>query len=235
MSTSDGRAFPSTRWSQVAAAGQESPAGDRPLLGRLLQRYLPALRAHLTGRRWHLAPDQADDLLQGFLLKKVVERNLIAQADRNKGRFRTFLLTVLDRYVGDELQRKRLPEVPWGDDHPDRQPCADDAYDQAWARLVLEDVLQRMRAECEASGQEEIWGVFDCRVVSPSLDDVPPLAYEELVRRFGFKSPIQAANALTTAKRKFRRILEAVVAEYAEEGNEAEEIEELKKILGDGA
>ena len=82
------------------------------MLNDLLQRYLPALRAHLVyGKR--LQPDVADDLLQSFVADKVVEQGLVASADREKGKFRTFLLAALSRYHVSQIRKakaqKRAP------------------------------------------------------------------------------------------------------------------------------
>jgi len=92
--------------------------------------------------------------------------------------------------------------------------------------------LQRTQTECEATGRTNFWGLFEVRVVGPLLRGEPPPAYDELVARFGFQSPLQASNALTTAKRIFTRALHAVVAEYAEsEEAVEEELRELRAIL----
>src|SRR5438094_173315 len=76
--------FPLTPWSLVdraAASDNDDLDAQRAFLNELLQRYLPALRAHLIyGKR--LAPDAADDLLQSFVVEKVVESDLIGNADR---------------------------------------------------------------------------------------------------------------------------------------------------------
>src|SRR5215217_2507880 len=91
--------FPSTQWSVVETAGREDSRGDRPALETLLKRYLPALRGHLLCRR-AVQPDRIDDLLQGFVTSKVLE----ARGDRNRGRFRTLLLTALDHFVISQVR-----------------------------------------------------------------------------------------------------------------------------------
>ena len=102
----------------------------------------------------------------------------------------------------------------------------------AWARSVISEALRQMQAECESSGRTDLWGVFQCRVVGPILEGAPPVDYRELVERFGFQSPTQASNALTTAKRMYARALRSAVGEYARDEHEIEsEIEELKGIL----
>jgi DNA-directed RNA polymerase specialized sigma24 family protein len=234
------RSFPSTRWSLVAYAGQ-CRDGDPAALGELLSRYLPALKAHLVLKKG-LEPDRVDDLLQGFVADKVIERNLLAAAQRRRGKFRTFLLTALDRYawnkVRDERAQKRRPDellsldVDDADNQPAAAETAADPFDEIWARDVLAEVLRLMRQECEDSGRADIWGVFESRIVCPLLDGCEPMSYEQLVGRFGFESPIQASNVLMTAKRMFRRVLRSVVGEYTADKEAIEaEIAELRQIL----
>src|SRR4051794_36682601 len=94
--------FPTTRWSLVARAGESGDAAEaarREALGVILGRYLPALRAHLLARR--VPAGWVDDLLQGFIADKVIEYNLLGYADRGRGKFRTFLLTALDRFAAN--------------------------------------------------------------------------------------------------------------------------------------
>jgi DNA-directed RNA polymerase specialized sigma24 family protein len=243
MSAEDSAAggrFPATHWSLVARAGQSDPLSRQEALGQLLKRYIPALRAHLVYRKG-FAPDRADDFIQEFVAGKVLQKDLIARADRRLGKFRTFLLTALDRFVNNQLRnesaKKRAPEkgtVPlderFADASPHRGPG--EAFDVAWARSVISEALRQMREHCEASGRPELWALFECRVVGPILEGTPPVDYARLVERFGFRSPIQASNALTTAKRMYARELRAVVGQYADSDEEVEaEIRELKCIL----
>ena len=233
--------FPSTRWSLVARAGQEDTEAKREALGQLLVRYLPALQAHLVYRK-RLPAEKADDLVQDFITNKILEKDLVARADQQLGKFRTLLLTALDRFVKnqirDEHAKKRAPSggavLAFDERHEGpsggQGPC--DAFDVAWAQGVVNEALRRMEAECEAAGRQDLWGVFQCRIVGPILEASPPVDYRQLVERFGFQSPTQAANALTTAKRMYVRSLRSAVGEYAEDEEEIEsEIKELKEIL----
>jgi RNA polymerase sigma-70 factor (ECF subfamily) len=230
--------FPTTHWSLVGQAGADDPALKRKALGELLTRYLPAIRAYLVVKR-RLTPDQADDLFQGFVSSKVLEHDLIAGADRRKGKFRTWLLTALDRYLVSEWRQRTAAKRGGGgvvsldtDAGPAQSRGSADVLDLAWARELLAEVLQRMRAECAAAGRPDLWGVFECRVLAPTLEGAAPLPYEELVQRFGFPSPVQASNALVTAKRTFVRLLHAVIGEYTADPDEIEaEIRDLHRIL----
>ncbi len=238
---SDGGRFPATQWSLVALAAQPDCEARREALGRLLARYVPALVAHLTHRKG-LSPDRAEDLVQEFVASKILQKDLLARADRRLGKLRTFLLTALDRFVKNQLRdqsaRKRAPKegvvvslderlggLPRG-----KEPS--EIFDVTWARGLIAEALEQMRQECEASGRPQLWALFECRVVGPILHNAPPVDYATLVERFGFDSPSQASNALITAKRMYARALRAAASQYACDESEIEaEIRELKEIL----
>ena len=97
---------------------------------------------------------------------------------------------------------------------------------------LIAAALLNMRSECETSNRSDIWGVFEGRLLAAVLEDSPETGYEELIQRFGFKSPSHAFNALNTAKRMFKRHLRSVIAEYAHGDREVEdELRELKERL----
>src|SRR5690606_37022898 len=97
--------MPTTHWSLVARAGHDDADVKRRALVQLIERYLPAIRSYLVHRK-RLRVEDADDLLQGFLMSKVLEQDLLPRAEQDKGRFRTFLLTSLDRYIISEHRRQ---------------------------------------------------------------------------------------------------------------------------------
>jgi RNA polymerase sigma-70 factor (ECF subfamily) len=223
--------FPTTSWSLVGRAAGAVTGDDRAALERLLQQYLPALHHHLVAAKG-LSPDRADDVLHDFVVGKILERDLIARANRELGKFRTFLLTALNRFWFNQLRdagaRKQAAAAgaqPLGD-HDQWLSASDEemrAFEIAWARNVLSEALSRMHTTCTRTGRDDVWGVFEDRVVRPNLDGTPPASYEDLVVRFQFQSPSQASNVLATAKRMFARTLRAVIGEYARDGEEVEE------------
>jgi DNA-directed RNA polymerase specialized sigma24 family protein len=231
--------FSTTRWSLVRRAGDEEASSHRASLEELLRRYLPALRAHLVAIK-RLDPHEADDLVQGFAQSKVLEGGLIARADREKGKFRTLLLTALDHYIADHYRRigarkrcfERGVSAAVGPPGTAGEPA--DAFDVEWARATIDEALRRMQSECAAKGRPEVWGVFEHRVLAETLGGPAPLPYDEMVARFGFRSPAQASNVLMTAKRMFARALRSVLADYDRGDSDAIEAElrELLEILG---
>ncbi len=206
----------------------------RPALDEFLRRYLPALRAHLAARGGVTAAE-ADDLVQGFVCSRVLERNLLARVGREGGRFRTFLLTTLDRYVIDQLrsERSRRPPrcdaAPPDDDPPTPASGASEEFDAAWARAVVAEAVWLTRSECNASGRADLWEVFRSRLLGPAFDGAEPERHDALALRVGAAGADGSANLLVTAKRMFRRNLRRAVRDYALDEEDADE--ELAQLL----
>jgi RNA polymerase sigma-70 factor (ECF subfamily) len=236
------QAFPATPWSLVGRAGVDDDLdAQRASLNDLLQRYLPALRAHLIyGRR--MKPEAADDLLQGFVADKVVEQGIVASADRNKGKFRTFLLAALTRYHVSQIRKEKAQKRAPGDGgeiisyeeyhEPASEQRPERSFEIEWARQVVAEATRRTQRECEAAGKEKIWKLLKARILDPAVDGVEPLSYQELVDRFSLESPLQVSNLLVTGRRMYLRNLRSVIAEYSRDEAEVdEEMRDLRAIV----
>jgi hypothetical protein len=235
--------MPDTRWSLIARSNDGSTIVRRQALDELLRRYVPALQAHLILKR-QIPPDQAHDLVQGFILDDILERSILAAADRARGRFRNLLLTALDNYARHQhRQANRLKRNP-GQSPPmehfegklqdDNTPP--DYFEAAWTRQLLQRAIKTMEAQCRQMERLEVWEVFHGRILAPMFDNADRLSYDELVQRFKFHSPTQAANVLMTAKRTFARILRELILEYETPDAVEQEIDDLHRILAqDGA
>lgn len=233
--------FPHTRWSLVARACLPPDQVASRALDELLRVYCPVLKKHLV-RDMNFTSHRADDLVQEFVARKILAKNALASADAERGRFRVFLLKTFENFVVSEIRknraRKRAPHNEQAlnlDDLPDLA-VADapfhHALDLEWARQIMALAIDRMKKECAGKGRSDLWEVFSCRVLEPTLNQAPVPSYEALVQRFGFASPTQASNLLITAKRMFRRALEETVRDtVADESQVEEEIRDLKAIL----
>src|SRR5688572_32516631 len=223
--------FPTTRWTAVEDAAASRTAGASAIAS-LLGQYLTPLRAHLLHDR-RLPAQEADDLLQGFVADKVLESELLARATPEKGRFRTFLLVALDRYVSNQLRNEgrkvtapqKLVPLDEARNLASGDPTPSAVFEMTWARQVLANAACRMKQQCESSGRGDVWGVFEARVLGPTLEGTEPEPYEQLVARLGLADVDAASNLLVTAKRMFARSLRGVVGEYMGEGGDpAQEI-----------
>ena len=230
-----------TRWSLVARAYDGDDDTRQAALNTLLETYLPVLQWYLT-RHTGLSFHEREDLVQGFVARKVLDQGIVARADRGRGRFRSFLLGAFQNYIRDELRRqnaaKRVP--PGGRPLPLEE--ADGVSDgniemerelkEGWLRQVVAQATTGMKQECNDQEREDVWTVFRSRLLDPMLDGEKPEPYDQLVTRLGLKSPTQASNLLVTAKRMFARHLKLVVAETVDDPEEAEEeLRELQMCL----
>jgi RNA polymerase sigma factor (sigma-70 family) len=209
--------FATTRWSIVrrAAGGEEVPEG-RAALEALCRTYWPAAVAYLR-RRGH-DREAARDLAQGFFAS-VLERDVLARADEARGSFRGFLATALRRFAANEHEaataEKRGGRVAhvWLDaDARGAEPISSDdtpelAFERAWVQALLDDVLQRLRAEYEESGQGHRF-----ERLAPYLvpgEDTPPFA--DLADELGL-AEASCRVAVFRARRRYRDLLRDTIA-----------------------
>src|SRR5205809_2984623 len=94
------RNFQSTYWSLVLRAKDH----ERDALEVLIKIYWKPVYVYI--RRWGYPSEESKDLSQGFF-SELLERDFLRGVSPEKGRFRTFLLTVLKRYLINESERKR--------------------------------------------------------------------------------------------------------------------------------
>lgn len=235
-----GDAFPSTSWSLVDRAARGDDLA-RTSLSSLLKAYLLPLKAHLI-RKGYASREQADDLVQGFIADKVIERDLIASADPDRGKFRTFLATSLERYVTSEYRKqnalKRRPGegVSQGSgllgSVASNDEVSVDSYDIAWAKQVIHQALSEMKRACEERNDPRCWNVFKARILRVTLEGLEPISYAEVIDTEGFASYSQVTKALYRAKQLYVDHLRMVVGRYVSGPEEIDrEIGELQDIL----
>lgn len=162
--------FGNTQWSQVLRAADPGAQGFEPALQSLCQTYWYPLYAFV--RRTGHSPQDAEDLTQAFFAR-LLDKNYIATADREKGRFRTFLIIALKRFLANEWERQHAikrggfstfveinpdhAETRYGDElsHQD-QP--DNLLEKQWAMTLIEQVMGRLQSEYTESGRGELFG-----------------------------------------------------------------------------
>ena len=181
-----GEAFLTTHWSIIENVRSSGEDRDRALVGSLLAKYWKPVYCYLR-RRGH-DNEQAKDLTQGFFHEVVLGRNLIQKADQSKGRFRSFLLIALNRYLitvrTGQAAQKRIPKsklVPLDVvDAPELRQAAseltpEDSFNYAWVSALLEQVLAEVEANCHKDGKTVHWHVFHDRVLDPIMDKIAPV------------------------------------------------------------
>ena len=163
-------AFATTRWSVVARAQSH---GDEPLrraaLSTLCESYWYPVYA-FARRRGHGAED-ARDLVQSFFTR-FLERDDLASADAERGRFRSFLLGCFENFASNERDRAQAQKRGGGfvgfsldndfaenryQFEPVENEDAERIFIRSWARTLLEDVVERLREEYDNGGKSELF------------------------------------------------------------------------------
>ena len=158
-------AFPHTRWSLVlAATGQDAPE-TAAALEALCRAYWYPLYVHV--RRCGQSAHDAQDLTQAFFCR-LLEKRWLESADRERGRLRTFLLTMLKNFMCNEWRRATaqqrgggLAQVPFDTEfaesrytsEPGPELAAAAAFDRQWALTLLDLTMNRLRSEFAATGR----------------------------------------------------------------------------------
>ena len=157
--------FPTTMWTLVVNAGQRTDARSKEALASLCERYWYPLYAYVRRRGYTV--EEAQDLTQEFFAR-FLEKHYVERADRNKGRFRTFLLSSLTCFLFDDADRRRalkrggphapLPfEIRNGEEIYQREPFHNESpariFERRWALALLERVLGRLRDEFASNGE----------------------------------------------------------------------------------
>ncbi len=237
-------AFRTTHWTEILDASSRDKPSQKAALSELLQRYWKPVYSYLRCKDYDR--EAAKDLTQGFFHEIVLGRSLIEQADRSKGRFRTFLLTALDHYVisvqRTEQRKKRMPEA--GIIHlddvdwlalPDRDGTPVQVFDHALASAVLDQVLSDVERNYRGKGKSAHWEVFRARVLAPIMENTecPPLP--DLCQRYGIPDTARASKMIIRVKRRFRTLLRRHVRELVNSDDEVDdEIRYLMKIVSKG-
>jgi DNA-directed RNA polymerase specialized sigma24 family protein len=216
-------------------------------LEELLATYWKPVYCYLRckGHDW----EGAKDLTQGFFHEIVLGQGLIQQADRAKGRFRTFLLRCLDHYTANVLRnegrKKRMPEGGLvrlegieGLNLPESAHyCTpSELFDYAWASALLDQVLAEVKAECRRMGKTTHWAVFSERVLRPIMDNAEPPPLGRLCEKYRIRNRTIASNMTITVKRRFQVILRRHVRRFVDSDSEVyEEVRHLMRIFSRGA
>lgn len=241
MPDSSAASFRTTRWSLVLRA-----QGQGADLDELLRLYWRPVYAWL--RRKGRSREDAADLTQAFVSDVVLSRQLLMKADQGKGRFRTYILTALSRFIIDDHRRSTgVTRNPGGAvmsldgpelsgealDAAEPAPAEDPAraFERQWAATVVQLALQRFERRCIEEGLDDQHTAFMLRVVAPARGaSGPPL--DALARELGLADWKSAGSMVQTAKRRFRRELERIVLETLDDPADlADEILAIRNAL----
>lgn len=222
--------FKTTRWTLINAAADNPTADSRQALATLCQTYWPPVYAFI--RRNGYDQDQAQDLSQAFFAL-LLEKNYLGDADRRRGKFRSFLLTAVKHFLANEWDRSHAVKRGGGqfpisiDSVAAETWCApaviegttpESVFERRWALSLLDHVLGKLRAEFAAAGkasQMDSLAVF----LDVDFDDAH---YEKVAEQMGM-SVGTLRTAVHRMRRKYRQLLREEIAETVSTKEEVDE------------
>ena len=228
--------FATTQWSVVLRAGSAEPE-HATALATLCQVYWRPVYAYIR-YRGHDA-EAAGDLTQGFFAA-LLERRGLEAADRERGRFRDFLLTSVKNFLAHERERDQALKRGGGRTmvHIDQDPEASFAgvlepatretpetiFERGWAESLLTQAMLDLAADMERSGSVERFESLRPFLVS---DAEPP--YADIARELKMTEPAVRV-ALHRMRQRFGMALRERVAQTLEDPSRVEE--ELRYLIG---
>lgn len=157
--------FATTHWSVVLAAGNREDGSSSRALEQLCRAYWPPLYAYVQRRVD--STHEAQDLTQAFF-KRLLEKDYLADADPERGRFRAFLITAFKHFLANEWDRQaalkrgggmRRFSLDFDSDRvaggiePTDTETPEQIYERQWTLTLLDRVIQRLQRELERAGR----------------------------------------------------------------------------------
>ena len=230
--------FPETRWSLILDARAK---GDEPKARRALEEvcssYWKPLYAYARMRG--NSPLDAEDLTQSFF-ECLLENDLLASVDSERGRMRTFLLSCFVNHIHN-LHRVRTAQKRGGDiqivslvgiqevereisQTVDRSLTPDQVYDRQCALSLVEEVLQALEEEQVKAGRGNVY-----RALRPLLDPCATStvgSQEEIAMELGI-SHGALRGALMRLRQRFREVTRLLISQTLRSPNERDIDEEV--------
>ena len=225
--------FPTTRWSLIIATRQQPTTEARDALAHLCATYWYPLYAF--ARRRCARIEDAQDLTQDFFVC-VLEKDYVNDFDRERGRFRAFLLAAFQHFIANERDRQRTQkrgggqvQIPLDLQQAERRYLVDPGheltpeklYERRWATTMLDRALERLRTESRPLSQFDRLQIF--------LTGEPPgVSYSDLASDLGMSEGALKV-AVHRLRRKFGNVLRAEIADTVASPEEVKE--EMRYLL----
>ena len=233
--------FPSTHWSVVFAAGRSDaePLMAGAALAELCQIYWAPLYGFVRSRGNTV--HDAQDLTQSFFAY-VLEHKVYARADRQKGRFRSFLLASLKNFLADAADRERTLKrggaqifLPLHEEQAQEAESLfqthsgmsneDRVFDRSWAEALVAAALERLSADYKREAKEQLFKELRIFIAGGAE---PPPTYAELTDRLGITESTLRSH-VTRLRARYREALRTEVRRTVDSEKQVDQ--ELRELL----
>ncbi len=229
--------FVTTHWSLVLSARDPESPQSAVALEKLCRVYWYPLYAYV--RRTGQSKENAEDLTQAFFTR-LLEKNFLDSADPERGRFRSFLLLTLKRFLANEWDRVRaqkrgggrlllsldteFAEQKFKTETGAGEMSPDHLYERRWALTLLEQTMARLRAEFEGARRAEEFEKLKAFLTT----DKREMPYERVAGELGTtESALRVA--VHRLRKRYRELFREEIAHTLAEGEDIET--ELRYLL----
>ncbi len=229
--------FVSTQWSIVLQAGKKE---GKEALTLLCRRYWFPLYAYV--RRRVKDVNEAEDLTQEFFAN-LLEKNILAKAIPERGRFRSFLLTSLKNFLANQWDRKKAQkrggglkrlafDLKEGESRLNLEPASnltpERMFERHWTLMLLELVLKSLEQEFKAAGKTQQFELLKPTLTGEGTS--PP--YRQVAEELGMTEEA-VRKAASRLRRRYRDLLrEEILQTLADPADVDQEINLLFETFG---
>ena len=229
--------FVTTHWSVVLSARKKDSPQSAAALETLCRTYWYPLYAYVR-RQGHSPPDAQDQTQEFFA--RLLQKDYLKAAAREKGRFRTFLIVALKRFLANEWDRVRAQKRGGGRPllsldtelaeqryriEPAESATAERVFERRWALTLLDQTMKRLRGEFAATGRAR---EFD-RLKACLTAERGEISYAEIAGALGL-SEGTARVAVHRLRKRFREVFREEIAHTVSSAEEIEE--EVRYLMG---
>jgi len=231
------RWFTTTHWTVVINAKSPDAPQAAVALGRLCEIYWSPIHGYISRKCRN--PADAEDLTQQFF-QRFLEKEQYRLAQRERGRFRSFLLSTAKNFLINEWERRSAQKRGGGHEHisldekfadddrlkvePADERTAERIYEQTWALTILEKVRHRLESEYATDGKAERFAQLEKFLPGEESD----LTYAQAAKRLGVAEGTIKSD-MHRLKRRYRELLREEIANTV--ATAAEVDDELRHLM----
>ena len=229
-------AFETTNWDLVDDLSDKSDDKRHKALSELTNRTWKPVYVYLRAQGYSV--DHADELTQGFFCH-VIEKELMNRANKDKGKFRSFIIGVLKKFCSDvkdyKNAQKRSPQERlislesiegvenYLSSHLEEDPQK--IFLRTWAQNLLERILHKLKEESEVYNKPHFYDLIHKLYFQQTSQKT---SYKELANQHGLTLD-QIGNDLRTAKNLYSNILRDEISQTI--GNQSDVDQEIREII----
>lgn len=232
------RAFATTQWTMIGdAANPKSPAREAAV-EELCARYWYPLYAFT--RRQGYREQEAEDLIQEFFVR-FIQKDFLASVGRDKGRFRTFMLVCLKRFLADQWRRSHTKKRGGGRRSSIDLPRAEEMialeankdltpeqqFERRWALQLLQTALQQLTEEMDRHGKRALFN----KLLPHLVQEQVKVPQAEIAREFAMTPGALRMEALRIRQRFALCVRREIAKTVADPNDVEDEIKQVFEIL----